>query len=118
MRHYSYTSRELQTSLLSILPERRPMMRHLMPPQIPLILALFLTLLALNIPPSRVDVDDVLLQVELVAKHAPANGANAGLPTVPQLSPLILVYEIFHHFCCETHIFYFWKQHLKEEFTR
>lgn len=65
-------------------PEWGAVVRNLMPSQVPLVLAGLVTCLALDPGPGRVDVDDVLLQVELVTEDPLADGTDTRLPAVPQ----------------------------------
>ena len=58
-------------------------MGDMMPPQVPLVLHLLLADLARELPADGVHVQDVLLEVELVAEHPLAVLAHPRLPTLP-----------------------------------
>lgn len=59
------------------------MVGDVMPPQVPLVLHLLLADLTGELPSNGVHVEDVLLQVELVAEHSLAVLTHAGLAAFP-----------------------------------
>lgn len=60
-----------------------PMVGYVMSPEIPLVLNFLLADFTLQLPPYRVHVQYVLLQVELIAEHPLAVLAHPGLPALP-----------------------------------
>ena len=66
--------------------KRSSMMSNLMSPEIPLVLAHLMAQITLNTLSRCMDVNDMLLQVELVAEYSLTYGTNAGLTTMPQLA--------------------------------
>lgn len=67
-------------------PQWGAMVGNLVAPQVPLVLAHLVALGTLDAATRCVDVDDVLFQIELVAEHSLADGADAWLTAVPQLA--------------------------------
>ena len=73
-------------SIFLSLLKGRPVVGDMVSPQIPLVLHLLLADLAGELPAHRVHVEDVLLQVELVAEHSLAVLAHPRLSALPRRS--------------------------------
>ena len=73
-------------SIFLSLLKGRPVVGDMVSPQIPLVLHLLLADLAGELPAHRVHVEDVLLQVELVAEHPLAVLAHPRLSALPRRS--------------------------------
>jgi len=71
-------------SIFLSLLKGRPVVGDMVSPQIPLVLHLLLADLAGELPAHRVHVEDVLLQVELVAEHPLAVLAHPRLSALPR----------------------------------